>query len=225
MTEQRYSREEVDAILRRAVERERSTDDLSREQLMAIAQEIGVAPESMERAITEVTVERREHEELARIRAEMRRGFVSHLIPYLCVNGLLVILNVLTTSFPWVLFPLFGWGIGLLSHLLAVVSPSRERLQRQLERRRARQSRRDRKRQLKAGAKEIELVVGEGVAALLQAATARVSQGVESIQKDAARQVRIGDDGSDVNAGRSGGREDSGATDDPGARRKDRRGL
>src|SRR5512145_1955607 len=110
MTERRYSREEVDAILGRAVERERSQDDLSRDQLLAIAQEIGVAPESIDRAIGEISAEKQEREELAHWRGQAWRGFVGHLIPYLCVNGLLVLLNVATMRFPWALFPLLGWG-------------------------------------------------------------------------------------------------------------------
>lgn len=50
-----------------------------------------------------------------------RRGFLFHLVPYLAVNGMLVYLNIFSTSFPWAMFPILGWGIGLVSHYLAVV--------------------------------------------------------------------------------------------------------
>jgi hypothetical protein len=202
MTERRYSREEVDAILGRAVERERKTDDLSREQLVAIAQEVGVTPESIDRAIEEIAAEHQGEEELVRLRRRAWRGFVGHLVPYLCVNFMLVVINGLTTRFPWALFPIVGWGIGLLLHLFAVAVPSPEQLERRLQyereredHRQLRREERDRRRQLKrrveAGAKELEGAVGKGVAALLQAAADRVSQGVAPAPREAPRRIRI----------------------------------
>lgn len=208
--DQRYSREEVDAILGRAVERQRNTDDLSREQLHAVAKEIGVSKEAIDRAIDEIAVERRERDELVVLRQKAWRGFIGHLIPYLCVNGLLVVINYFTTHFPWALFPILGWGIGLFSHLLAVAMPSRERLERQLQRTKDREQRQLLKRQLKAGAKELEVAVGQGVAALLQAAANRVQQSAESLDRDGssraprrrepAPRVRVQDMGHGVGA-------------------------
>lgn len=191
MPEQRYSREDVDSILGRALERERSADDLDRDQLIAVAREIGVSAESIDRAIEEVVVERQKREELALLRRQAWRGFVGHLIPYLCVNALLVVLNVLTTRFPWALFPMLGWGIGLMSHLLAVAMPNPERLARRLRRERERQTRRQLKRHVKTSAKELEVAVGQGVAALLQAAANRVQQGAESLNRQDSPKVRV----------------------------------
>jgi hypothetical protein len=50
-----------------------------------------------------------------------RRGFIPHLIAYVCVNIPLIYLNFISTSFPWAMFPLLGWGIGLGSHYFAAV--------------------------------------------------------------------------------------------------------
>lgn len=44
------------------------------------------------------------------------KSFYSHIFIYLIVMSLLVLLNYNTTSFPWVIFPAMGWGIGVLSH-------------------------------------------------------------------------------------------------------------
>lgn len=193
MSERRYSREEVDAILGRAVERERSADELSHDQLVAVAQEVGLSAASIERAITEIATERRDRDELAQLRRNDWRGFLHHLIPYLCVCSLLVMINVLTTSFPWALFPILGWGIGILSHLLAVAMPNREHLERRLQRRREREQERDRrlraKRRIDASAKEFEAAVTHGAAALLQAAANRINQGAEPLQKN--QQFRV----------------------------------
>jgi hypothetical protein len=193
MSEHRYSREEVDAILGRAVERERSADDLSHDQLVAVAQEVGLSAASIERAITEISTERQDRDELALLRRNDWRGFLHHLIPYLCVCSLLVMINVLTTSFPWALFPILGWGIGILSHLLAVAMPNREHLERRLQRRRVRDQERDRrlraKRRIDASAKEFEAAVTHGAAALLQAAANRINQGAQPLPKN--QQFRV----------------------------------
>lgn len=49
-------------------------------------------------------------------------GFIAHLIPFVAVNGFLMTVNARgSPSFPWALFPLGGWGIGLLEHYTSVL--------------------------------------------------------------------------------------------------------
>jgi hypothetical protein len=48
------------------------------------------------------------------------KEFYGHVAVYIMVNGFLLMINILTTSFPWVLFPIGGWGIGLLAHAFDV---------------------------------------------------------------------------------------------------------
>lgn len=50
-----------------------------------------------------------------------KQGFAIHALAYGCVNILLIYLNTITTSFPWAMFPLLGWAIGLGSHFLVKV--------------------------------------------------------------------------------------------------------
>lgn len=45
-----------------------------------------------------------------------RRQFFQHLSSYVIVIGGLALLNLLTSDFPWVVFPAIGWGIGLVFH-------------------------------------------------------------------------------------------------------------
>ena len=48
--------------------------------------------------------------------------FIGHLIPFVTVNGFLMILNAtVSPGFPWALFPLGGWGIGLLEHFAGML--------------------------------------------------------------------------------------------------------
>ena len=54
-------------------------------------------------------------------RLEKKRDFRGHLLAYTLVNALLwaiwgVVFSVTGTWFPWPLFALFGWGIGLAFH-------------------------------------------------------------------------------------------------------------
>lgn len=54
---------------------------------------------------------------------EEKRGFFVHAVVYGVVMTGLIVLNVLLiaytdANFPWVIFPLIGWGIGLTFHYL-----------------------------------------------------------------------------------------------------------
>ncbi|MEW5814551.1 MAG: 2TM domain-containing protein [Spirochaetota bacterium] len=57
-----------------------------------------------------------------------RSGFIAHLSSFVVVNGLLLFINITTGfSYPWFLFPLGGWGIGLASHFSAVSNAKKEK--------------------------------------------------------------------------------------------------
>jgi len=57
------------------------------------------------------------NEEQARKRIEELRHFYSHLGSFIGVTLFLLMVNLLTSPhFLWFLFPLFGWGIGLIAH-------------------------------------------------------------------------------------------------------------
>ena len=65
---------------------------------------------------------------------EEKKSFRTHLIVYLCINALLVVIWATTSrGFPWFVFPLGGWGIGLLFHFLSVYVFSRESDTREIE--------------------------------------------------------------------------------------------
>ena len=191
MTERRYSRDEVDAILGRAIERVHSAGDLTHEDLVAAAREVGIPTDAIETAASEVLAERHERDELTALRKQQWRGFFRHLVPYCFVNGMLITLNMLTTHFPWALFPLFGWGIGLVSHFMAVVAPNRERLERRLEWQRDRERRRQIKQQLRSNTRQLERDVGQGISALLEAAAQRIAGGAPPAGREARPPQRV----------------------------------
>lgn len=65
--------------------------------------------------------------EAARKRVEEKKGFFIHLATYICVNIGLVLIWAFAAGggYPWFLWPLGGWGIGLLFHGLGVFVFSR----------------------------------------------------------------------------------------------------
>jgi len=66
--------------------------------------------------------------DLAKRRVEARRGFFVHLSIYIVVNIVLVLIWAFAAGrgFPWFIFPLCGWGIGVLFHGLGVFVFSRQ---------------------------------------------------------------------------------------------------
>jgi len=63
----------------------------------------------------------------AKKRVEEKKGFYVHFAVYIIVNIILVIIWAITgADYPWFLFPLGGWGIGILFHFLGVFVFSRQ---------------------------------------------------------------------------------------------------
>lgn len=66
-------------------------------------------------------MEEKEIIERARKRMEDIKGFYMHLFVYIIINAFLIVLNLITSADSlWFIWPLLGWGIGLLVHFLSV---------------------------------------------------------------------------------------------------------
>ena len=52
----------------------------------------------------------------AKERVEKIKAFYSHLIIYLIFVGVFVFLNYRSGGFFWAMFPVAGWGLGVLAH-------------------------------------------------------------------------------------------------------------
>ncbi len=58
---------------------------------------------------------------LARKRAQDKIGFYIHFTVYVAVNALFIVIWWFSgISFPWFLFPLGFWGIGIVAHFMGV---------------------------------------------------------------------------------------------------------
>ncbi|MEM1513560.1 MAG: 2TM domain-containing protein [Candidatus Thermoplasmatota archaeon] len=65
-----------------------------------------------------------ELERIAIKRAEGKIAFYTHLLIYIVVNIFLFIIWYFSSDkkFPWFIFSLFGWGIGLITHFIHAFS-------------------------------------------------------------------------------------------------------
>ncbi len=123
-----YTQDQVNAILKRALERQGTSAVITHQELMETARELGIEPSVLEAAITEQG-ELRAYEE-ARVEwlKKRRRSFGQHLLSYLIVNLGLFLIDIFTTGGVWFFFPLFGWGIGLMFDAAATFFPNKHRI-------------------------------------------------------------------------------------------------
>jgi len=62
--------------------------------------------------------------EAAVSRLRKKRDFATHVLIYVLVNSFLVVIWAATSGdFFWPMFPIFGWGIGLVFHAWDVLWP------------------------------------------------------------------------------------------------------
>lgn len=138
-----YKDDEVRAIIDRALKAQ-PEGGVSHDELLAIGAGVGLSRATLESAANEVRTERLNAATIARVIAQRRRGILAHAFVFFAVNAFLLLINFLTTPGQWwALFPVFGWGLGLLLHagfgLSKTVSPERLQWeQRRLEKRKSR---------------------------------------------------------------------------------------
>ncbi len=114
----RYSEDEVTQIIRHTLSRGGVKDTISHDELVEIARSTGISGAKLEAAKAEW---------IKRHRAE----FYSHLTSYCIVNGFLIFVNMWTSrAYPWAIWPIMGWGIGLAFHFRDTFFVSEERLER-----------------------------------------------------------------------------------------------
>lgn len=190
----RYTREEVEEILRRAAERTHEGGDaLRHDELVAAAREAGIDVSAVEDAAGQLAEVRQDRAAIEAWSAARRRRFASHVITWLVVNAGLFLINLLSGGVWWFLYPLLVWGIAVALHgasALRAPTPAqaervarRDRRRREAERKRearrlqreARRHRdRDQRDRRKRIEKEFERAVENGVSALLEVAARRL---------------------------------------------------
>ncbi|MFW6051951.1 MAG: 2TM domain-containing protein [Myxococcota bacterium] len=173
-----YSGDEMEAIVRRALERGSRDEPFTHEDLLSAAAEIGIPPDEVEAAAAEVELERdrRRWEQAARDRR--RRRFFGRLGTFVGLNGVLFAIDALTGAGWWVHWVIMGTGVPVSLQALRLYRPVQEReveRERRREEREQRRRARDlrRRRRQRNPAEEFEVVVERGVELLLDALASR----------------------------------------------------
>ncbi len=128
----RFTSEEVSAIVRRALEHQRGTGDISFEELEDIALQSGISPQILQQVMAEEDEHRDQRHKRDEWRKRRRADFNHHLIAYGFVNVFLFAINMMTTpgGYWWFMWPMLGWGLGLAFHATATFFPNTYKLER-----------------------------------------------------------------------------------------------
>jgi hypothetical protein len=71
------------------------------------------------------TSEQNERVQRAKERVEEIKGFYVHVLIYIAMNGVLLLLDVVSGGGYWFYWPALLWGMGLAAHAVALVSEGR----------------------------------------------------------------------------------------------------
>jgi len=166
-----YSRDEVEEILRRALETQ-PLEMLSHRDLVDSAVEAGIDAADVEAAARQIEEEREVLLEEDRIVSWRKKRFLQSIYTYVVVNAGLFMIDIMSGPGWWVQWVLAGWGIALALGARRALMPDRERLRARARRRVARRSRGKWEKQVR---KEVDRAIQVGVDALVDAASRKLS--------------------------------------------------
>lgn len=121
-----YSNEDVQQIMHIAslIKQE---NEVSYEQLVDIAAEVGISAETLQQAEQTWLQQRDGRQQQTKRRSRRQLGFRLHLIPYIFVSLLLLIINRTTSpGHFWSIYPILGWGLGVTMHGACVYQKNSE---------------------------------------------------------------------------------------------------
>lgn len=166
-----YSRDEVEEILRRALETQ-PLEMLSHRDLVDSAVEAGIDAADVEAAAKQIEEEREVLVEEERIVNWRKKRFLQSIYTYVVVNGGLFVIDIMSGPGWWVQWVLAGWGIALAMGARRALMPDRQRLRARARRRVARRSRGKWEKQVR---QEVDRAIQVGVDALVDAASRKLS--------------------------------------------------
>lgn len=136
MARQRFKDSDpVEEILTIALENQGAgTDTALQQRLMASAAELGLSRDAVEEAKQQWLEKRRRKGELEAYRTSVRNELWGHIGVYVVTNAILAMMNMMSSSYPWFIWPLLGWGIGVGCHAVAAIIELRNPTDRDFER-------------------------------------------------------------------------------------------
>lgn len=109
-----YHQEDIQQILNIAIARQSDGGELSREQLIEIADELGISAENLLEAEQEWLIQQEQRQKHREFNFYRHNQLKKRAGKYLIINSFLVGLNVLTAGeLSWSLYILLFWGLGL----------------------------------------------------------------------------------------------------------------
>jgi hypothetical protein len=170
--QRRYTQEQVEAILQRALQRQQTNNsgNISHDDLIETARELGIDPSQLEMAVMEQTEVGAVEDAKKTWIAQQKRSFKEHLRSYLIINGILLLINIMTGDPFWAMWPILGWGIGIAFDAANTFWPSdkeiekgaRKVVQRQMRERQQQQRELQRQQKFTIETKGNKLVIQKG---------------------------------------------------------------
>ena len=113
--EQRFSVEEVGELIDLAARLDElaTSDGLLYDDLLRVADEVGISPAAIERAVVEDRASRRRITKQARKRVRRRMRFVRHTVVYAVVVSSLLLIDALNGGGWWFFYAAALWGAAL----------------------------------------------------------------------------------------------------------------
>ena len=113
-----YIQDDAQEILRRAIARQVDTAEVTRAELIEIAQEIGISLADLNWAEQDWTLAKQEQQERELYQRYRQKDLRQHGIKFLIVNTFFVALNLVTSGgLGWSLYVMWGWGLALTLHV------------------------------------------------------------------------------------------------------------
>ena len=201
-----YTDDEVEAIFRRALERQQaSTEGFGRDELLAAGREMGLDEHALDRAVSEMEAERSEEALRNAVKKKQRERWLRHLVTYLVICGGFLGLHALGLVGAWAIWMAFGWGMGVAMHTFSTLrgpsegeiekertrrnrkarraAKARERAERNRRRAEARAARARGERRRGEVEQELERVIEDGVALLLGAAAKKLREATSQLDR------------------------------------------
>ena len=128
-----YSDDEVEAIFRRALERQVEEEDgYGREELVAAAREVGLDDDAIDRAVAELDGERHEGALRERMHAAAREKWLRSFATYIIIAGGFLGAHAFGLVGQWVYWMAFGWGLAVaLRAITAWRGPTEEAVEKE----------------------------------------------------------------------------------------------
>lgn len=202
-----YTREEVEAILARALEQDLAAKpgDLGHRELLEAAREVGIDEATLNRAVTHVDEAKQADEVRDAVMQENRQKWGQRMVTYTAVVGGFLALHLAGFVGGWVWWMAIIWGMSLMIDTYKKLTPPTEREIEREQKRRRKKRRRARRRETRAAEKraqalakrerearrrkageDFEKVVEGGVGYLLDAAARKIEE-VQATRGDAPK--------------------------------------